>query len=56
MARRKKSWAKRFMMVGLVALATYGGWILYKSHEDVVNSAVGDTVDKVKGVGEALRK
>lgn len=55
MAKRRKSWSKRIVILGVLALAAFGGWTLYKQNQQQVDSGVEKVTQKAKRVGEVLK-
>lgn len=51
---KRRSMFRRLVVLGVFCLAAFGGWTLYKSHQDTVNSMAKQTSEKAKAVKDAL--
>jgi len=52
MARRRKSWFRKVVVLSVLVLAGIGAYTLYDSHRDDVNAGV----DKVEKVGKKVKR
>lgn len=56
MARRRKSWTRRIVVLGILALAAFGGYVLYQDNKDAMSDNYTKVEKKAKAVKKALEK
>lgn len=55
MARRKKSLARRIVVLGILALACFGGYVLWQDNKDAMSEQAAKVEKKAKAVKKALK-
>jgi predicted negative regulator of RcsB-dependent stress response len=56
MAFRRKSWTRRIVVVSILALAAFGGYVLYKEHNESAAEQYTKVETKVEAVKRALEE
>ena len=53
---RRKSLFRRIVVLGILGLACFGGYVLYQDNRDAVNDGAATVEKKAKAVKKALEK